>query len=107
MKAKTVKPEALDKRLTYKEVAERLNVTVRTVKAMVRDGKLPALRFNPSLVRIRSSDVQAFEDRALTTAPSAMQMEKAGKMIAAAHGGAQMSEARTDIESLGWGLHEL
>jgi excisionase family DNA binding protein len=90
LKPRKVRQEAKDDQLwDYGDVAIRLKTSVRTVKAMVRDGKIPALRINAQLVRFRLSDILAFEEKAMTNAPSKLQMEKASKMIAARHGGAR------------------
>lgn len=47
--------------LKPKEVAARLNVSVRTVQLWIRDGKLPAHRFGARSLRINLVDLERFE----------------------------------------------
>jgi len=49
--------------LTPQEVADNLVVSVFTVKAWCRTGKLPAYRIGGSQWRIRSDDLEAFAFR--------------------------------------------
>ena len=50
-----------DKLLAIDEVAERLNVSVSTVRRLVRDGALPAYRVG-GLLRFRLPEVEAYID---------------------------------------------
>jgi excisionase family DNA binding protein len=43
--------------LTAKEVAERLNLSERTVRRMIKDGSLPALHFGRA-IRIRPETLE-------------------------------------------------
>ena len=52
-----------EKLLTPKQVAERLQVTERTVYGWLRRGTLPALKLG-RLWRIRSEDLEAFLESA-------------------------------------------
>ena len=56
-----------EKLLTPEQVAERLQVTERTVYGWLRRGKLPALKLG-RLWRIRSEDLAAFLESARTKA---------------------------------------
>ena len=49
--------------LTYRGAAKLLGVTDRTVWQLVKDGQIPAVRFNRS-VRIDPADLRAFIERA-------------------------------------------
>jgi excisionase family DNA binding protein len=42
------------------EVAEILDVDIRTVKKMIKDGKLPALKLGPKVTRINKYDIPSF-----------------------------------------------
>src|SRR2546428_7077332 len=64
LKASTVMDEKL---LTPEQVAERLQVTERTVYGWLRRGKLPALKLG-RLWRIRPEDLEAFLESARTKA---------------------------------------
>ena len=57
-----------EKLLTPEQVAERLQVTERTVYGWLRRGKLPALKLG-RLWRIRPQDLEACLDGARTKAP--------------------------------------
>jgi excisionase family DNA binding protein len=46
--------------LTIADVAERLNVSTKTVARRINSGDLPAHRFGPRTVRISESDLKAF-----------------------------------------------
>lgn len=46
--------------LTIAEVAQRLNVSTKTVIRRINSGDLPAHRFGPRSVRISESDLKAF-----------------------------------------------
>ena len=52
-----------EKLLTPEQVAERLQVTERTVYGWLRRGRLPALKLG-RLWRIRPEDLEAFLERA-------------------------------------------
>jgi len=45
--------------LTVTEVAERLNVSEKTVRVMIASGELPAYRIGSRLIRIRLEDFEA------------------------------------------------
>lgn len=49
--------------LTYQDAAKQLRVTDRTIWQLVKDGKLPAVKFGRS-VRIEPADLRAFIQRA-------------------------------------------
>ena len=57
-----------EKLLTPEQVAERLQVTERTVYGWLRRGTLPALKLG-RLWRIRSEDLEGFLESARTKAP--------------------------------------
>ena len=57
-----------EKLLTPEQVAERLQVTERTVYAWLRRGNLPALKLG-RLWRIRPEDLEGFLESARTKAP--------------------------------------
>jgi excisionase family DNA binding protein len=42
------------------EVAEILDVDVRTIKRMIKDGKLPALKLGSKITRINKYDIPSF-----------------------------------------------
>lgn len=46
---------------TPRDVAERWQVSVRTVQVMIERGELPALRLGPKLIRIHPNTVEALE----------------------------------------------
>ena len=50
--------------LTPREVADRLRVSPRTVQNWIRDGKLPAIRVSPRVVRVPADSVDALESGA-------------------------------------------
>ena len=56
--------------LKVKEVAERLNVTVRTVQSWIQLGRLTPIRLSPKVLRISEDDVKAFIDRSTALAPT-------------------------------------
>jgi excisionase family DNA binding protein len=57
-----------EKLLTPEQVAERLQVTERTVYGWLRRGKMPALKLG-RLWRIRPEDLEAFLESARTSTP--------------------------------------
>ena len=57
-----------EKLITPEQVAERLQVTERTVYGWMRRGKLPALKLR-RLWRIRPEDLEGFLESARTKAP--------------------------------------
>ena len=57
-----------EKLLTPEQVAERLQVTERTVYGWLRRGNLPALKLG-RLWRIRPEDLEGFLESARTKAP--------------------------------------
>lgn len=52
--------EQTNRLLTYREVAEVLRVSRRTVQGLVSGGRLPSLRVGPRGVRVLESDLDAF-----------------------------------------------
>ncbi len=58
MDTHTVKHEQL---LSRKSVADRWNVSIETVKRREHQGLLTPVKFNSRLIRLRLSDVEAFE----------------------------------------------
>ena len=57
------KPVIVEPLLTYRQAAEVLGVTDRTIWALVDSGRLPAVRFGRS-VRIDPTDLRAFIEHA-------------------------------------------
>lgn len=51
--------------ISVHEIAERFEVTPGTVYKWIREGHLPAARFAGRVVRVRRSDLEAFEASAL------------------------------------------
>ena len=49
--------------MTPREVAERLRVSTRTVQNWIREGRLPATRVSPRVVRIPADAVEALVRR--------------------------------------------
>lgn len=47
--------------MTPREVADRWQVSLRTVERIIASGQLPVLRLGPKLVRIRYDDMLAYE----------------------------------------------
>ena len=45
--------------MSVAQVAEYLGVTTRTVQSMIADGRLPAFRLGPRIVRLRRADIDA------------------------------------------------
>ena len=56
-------PPQIDRLLTYRQAAEVLGVSERSIWTLVDQGTLPAVRFGRS-VRIDPVDLRAFIDRA-------------------------------------------
>jgi excisionase family DNA binding protein len=56
-------PSQIDRLLTYRQAAEVLGVSERSIWTLVDQGTLPAVRFGRS-VRIDPADLRAFIDRA-------------------------------------------
>jgi len=56
--------ETKEKFWTVRETAELLNTSVKVVQRLVREGLLPAVRFNRRLVRIRESELEQFISKA-------------------------------------------
>ena len=56
-------PPQIDLLLTYRQAAEVLGVSERSIWTLVDQGSLPAVRFGRS-VRIDPADLRAFIDRA-------------------------------------------
>ena len=59
----TSNPDAL---LTYRQVAERLAVSERTVFSLIKAGSIPVAKIGRS-VRVRPSDLQAYVAGLVTT----------------------------------------
>ncbi len=51
--------------LTMKDVAERFQVSVKTIKRWVKDGKLRTVRLSPRVVRFRMAEITKLEERLL------------------------------------------
>jgi excisionase family DNA binding protein len=47
------------KYLTYENAAAQLDVSKTTLRIMIKDGIIPAVRFSARVVRIRQSDLDA------------------------------------------------
>lgn len=45
--------------LTISDVADQLQVSKKTVRRWIADGRLPAIRLGPTLIRIDASSVEA------------------------------------------------
>ena len=52
-----------DQLLTYDQAAERLSVSVSTVKRLIAAGELPRVQLGPNSPRIAAADVRSFIDR--------------------------------------------
>ena len=50
--------------LTYADAARELKTSIVTIRRMVRDDRLPAIRLSATLVRIRREDVQKLIEEA-------------------------------------------
>lgn len=48
--------------LTVKEVAERLRVSIVTVRGMVKDGTLEGIRVGKKMFRIKSKELERYID---------------------------------------------
>ncbi len=46
--------------LTAQEAADRLNVSLRTLRTRIAAGQLPVIRFSARCLRIRSEDLDAY-----------------------------------------------
>ena len=51
--------DASDQWMTQRDVARTCHVTVITVRTWIADGRLPAYRLGPKMIRIKRSDVNA------------------------------------------------
>ena len=51
--------------LTVKDVAERFQVSVKTVNRWVKDGKLRMVRLGPRMRRFRLAEITKLEERLL------------------------------------------
>jgi excisionase family DNA binding protein len=58
-------------RLSPAEVAEELGVDLRTVRRMISEGRLPAYRVGPRLIRIKLEDVEKLMRRIPTAGDAA------------------------------------
>ena len=56
--------DSSDQLLTVAEVARYLGVTPHTVYRWIKQGRLPATRYSPKVIRVRRSDVAEFARRA-------------------------------------------
>ena len=70
----TMQPEK--EMLTADEVAEYMNVHVRTVRNWINSGELPFIRIGPRGYRISRTDLLAFIDRQKQQKPSNPNEEK-------------------------------
>jgi excisionase family DNA binding protein len=60
-----------EKLLSAEEVAEKLDCSTRTVRQLVADGRLPAVRFAPrGWLRFIAEDVDRFVERSRETVPA-------------------------------------
>lgn len=57
----------MEKLLTCKQVAERYNVQVITVREWIRTKKLPAIKVGGRICRVRTEDLEVFEKQHETT----------------------------------------
>src|SRR5213596_2805207 len=69
-----------EKLLTPEQVAERLQVTERTVYGWLRRGKLPALKLG-RLWRIRPEDLEAFLESARPSAQSPSPLRRTRRSV--------------------------
>ena len=53
-------PSANDELLTIGEAAERLRISRSSLYDRLRDGSIPTVRLGPRIVRVRTSDLDAF-----------------------------------------------
>lgn len=51
--------ETIAKFITQQQAAEVLGVTDRTIRKMIADGRLPAYRLGPRVIRLRLDEVEA------------------------------------------------
>lgn len=56
-----------DDKLTYAEAADRIGVSILTIKRAVTNGELVAIRYNAKVVRIRVSDLDKYESNCITS----------------------------------------
>lgn len=49
-------------RLTIQDVAEARNVSTTTVRRWIREGRLPAVRLGPQIIRVRPCDLAQLEE---------------------------------------------
>jgi excisionase family DNA binding protein len=52
-------PSASAPNLSVTEAADYLNVTVRCIQKMIADGRLPAYKLGPRVVRLRRADIES------------------------------------------------
>ncbi len=57
----------MEKLYTCEEIAERYSVNTATVKEWIRRKELHAIKVNSKILRVRESDLIAFENARLTT----------------------------------------
>lgn len=69
--------------LTPADLAERWQISPRTIRGMLADGELPAMRIGGKLWRIRLDDVEAYECAAMKTEPDSTEDQPE----TSAHGG--------------------
>lgn len=55
-------PSAQSSLLSVEEVADRLTISIRSVRNLIRDGRLPIVRVTSRRVAIAESDLQSFVD---------------------------------------------
>lgn len=56
-------PPTEDPLLTYEDARKQLKISLRTVKQLVYDGKIAAIRLSPRNIRIRQSALNAYIER--------------------------------------------
>ncbi|MGI8680848.1 MAG: excisionase family DNA-binding protein [Mycobacteriales bacterium] len=61
MAARTAPP--LSARISIEEAAESRGVSTRTIRRLIADGRLPAYRFGPRLIRLDPADLELVDRR--------------------------------------------
>jgi excisionase family DNA binding protein len=62
--------------LTIRQVAERLQVSTKTISRRIDDGSLPAIRLGDKTIRIDEAELQKYIDTRRTTSAKHLRMEK-------------------------------
>ena len=65
-----------DELLTVEQTAERLQLSVPTVRRMLREGKLPGRKLGPRQWRVPALAIKNFIDEAMRLEPGAAKGEK-------------------------------